>query len=130
MRGVDIMIVGLFMLCADYSFGILHSREDYLMLRKIFFRLWNDESGAVIATEYLLLGSIVSLGSASGMVAMRDSVVDEYKELGQGVRDIRHTKSQPASGGTARNGSPPSVTANGLPPVLSAQDIRFSCPTP
>lgn len=58
-------------------------------MRGLFSRFWNDESGAVVATEYLLLGSVVAAGSVGGMVAMRDAVVDEYKHLGAEVRNVR-----------------------------------------
>ena len=40
------------------------------MLCNLFVRLWEDESGSVIATEYLMLGSIVALGSVAGMAEM------------------------------------------------------------
>lgn len=65
------------------------------MFRNLLERFWNDECGAVIATEYLMLGSVVAVGSASGMVAMRDTIVDEYKELGASVRDVRQSYAKP-----------------------------------
>src|SRR5262245_5371805 len=43
------------------------SRRRSAMLRNLLVNLWADESGAVIATEYLMLGSVVALGSAVGM---------------------------------------------------------------
>lgn len=63
------------------------------MLRSLLTRFWEDENGAVVALEYLMLGSIVAVGSATGMVAMRDSVVTEYQEFGQSIRDVRQTYS-------------------------------------
>src|SRR5262245_55813003 len=75
------------------------------MLRNLFVRLWNDGSGAVIATEYLMLGSIVALGGAAGMAEMRDSMIDQYRELGQSIRETRQSYSVPAHrGGSARTG--------------------------
>jgi Flp pilus assembly pilin Flp len=104
------------------------------MLRNLFVRLWKDESGAVIATEYLMLGSIVALGSAAGMAEMRDSVIDEYKELGQSIRGTRQSYSAPAHrGGAAKTGG--SAVTNdssipGTPAVPSAQNVTFTCPVP
>jgi Flp pilus assembly pilin Flp len=103
------------------------------MLTTLLARLWNDESGAVIATEYLMLGSIVALGGASGMVAMRDSVVDEYKELGQGVRNIRQAYTAPGlkSGSAAVSGSAATDAPHpAMPNTPTAQQFQFSCPTP
>ncbi len=76
------------------------------MLKKLFVQLWQDETGAIIATEYLMLGSIVAAGGISGMVAMRYAIVDEFKEFGHTTREIRqnytqrampHIKGKPAS---------------------------------
>lgn len=61
------------------------------MLRDLFLRLWHDEAGSVIATEYLMLGSIVGLGGAAGLTQMRDSVNAEYAELGQSVRGLNQS---------------------------------------
>jgi|SRR5215471_20468441 len=101
------------------------------MLRSLFVRLWKDESGAVIATEYLMLGSIVALGSAGGMAAMRDSVVDEYKEFGQGVREARQSYAVPTHRGSAAKTGGSAVTdtatTGGAP---GQQHITFGCPTP
>lgn len=59
------------------------------MLKLLLSRLWRDECGAVVCTEYLMLGSIVAAGSASGLVAMRDAMVEEYKEFADNIRQIR-----------------------------------------
>jgi len=59
------------------------------MFKSLITRFWADEAGAVIATEYLMLGSIVAAGSTTGLVSMRDAVVSEYQEFGDSVKDIR-----------------------------------------
>jgi len=102
------------------------------MLWNLFVRLWKDESGAVIATEYLMLGSIVAAGAASGMVAMRDSIVDEYKEFGQSTRELRQSYSIPAHhGGAARtDGSNATNTTHGAHTPPSTHGAGFNCPTP
>jgi Flp pilus assembly pilin Flp len=61
------------------------------MFRTLIARFWADEDGAVIATEYLMLGSIVAAGSTTGLVAMRDAMVSEYQDFGESVKDIRKT---------------------------------------
>jgi len=59
------------------------------MFRQLFTRLWEDEHGAVVALEYLMLGSIVAAGSVTGLVAMRDSMVSEFQEFGHTIQDVR-----------------------------------------
>ena len=63
--------------------------------RNLLAKLWKDEDGAVIATEYLMLGSIVAAGSATGLASMRDAMVSEYQEFGQSVRDVRRAYTPP-----------------------------------
>jgi Flp pilus assembly pilin Flp len=104
------------------------------MLRNLFMQLWNDESGAVVATEYLMLGSIVALGSAAGMAEIRDSMIDEYKDLGQSIRETRQSYSVPGQrGGAAKtNGSPATNTSStpGITMPPPYQNPTFSCPGP
>jgi hypothetical protein len=97
-------------------------------------RLWNDETGAIIAAEYLMLGSIVAMGAAGGMVAMRDSIVDEYKEFGQGVREMRQSYSVPALHGgaattTGANPTDKSPRHRGNSPII-VHGASSDCPNP
>lgn len=61
------------------------------MFVNLLKKLWADESGAVIATEYLMLGSIVAVGGATGLVSMRDAMTSEYQEFGNNVREVRQS---------------------------------------
>jgi len=98
------------------------------MLWNLCVRLWNDESGAVIATEYLMLGSIVALGSASGMAAMRDSVIDEYKDMGQGIHDTRQAYSVKWARGSSSNRGGSAVTNGTADGIGNSQAVHFSSP--
>jgi len=53
--------------------------------------LWSDESGAVLSTEYIMLGSIVAAGGSTGMVALRDSMTDECKDFGASIGELRRS---------------------------------------
>lgn len=57
-------------------------------MTRLLKALWADETGAVLATEYLTLGSIVALGSAAGLTAVKDSMVEEYKDFGNSIREV------------------------------------------
>jgi hypothetical protein len=103
------------------------------MFKNLIVSLWNDESGAVIATEYLMLGSIVAAGATSGMVAMRDSVVDEYKEFGNSIHDVRQAYAPQVKGARAQGST---ATANGstlatnVPNAPNIQTINAAGLTP
>ena len=47
--------------------------------------LWNDESGAVVSIEYLLIGTICGIGVISGLSSMREGVITELADVGGAV---------------------------------------------
>ncbi len=61
----------------------------------LFANLWNDDGGAVLASEYMALGSVVVLGGVAGLSSLRDSVNDEMKEFGGAIRSMRQSYSAP-----------------------------------
>jgi hypothetical protein len=99
------------------------------MFGNLLAKFWADEFGGVIATEYLMLGTIVAAGSSTGLVAMRDSMVNEYKEFGQSVRDIREAHTSPILGKRpAKHTDPtyPPLMVSGYQPT---EPVTFSqCP--
>ena len=42
-------------------------------MKKLFVKLWNDDCGAMLTTEYALISSILISGVAAGLVAVRDA---------------------------------------------------------
>jgi hypothetical protein len=86
-----------------------------------FVRLWADDAGSVIAAEYLLLGSIVSLGGVGGLVAMRDSMNDGYREFGESMRELRPATSMQAPRGLLPRAHAESIAEHS--PVLAIDVI-------
>jgi Flp pilus assembly pilin Flp len=54
-------------------------------MRKLMLRLWNDDCGALIATEWVFLATILVLGSITGLVAIRQAVISQFAELANAV---------------------------------------------
>jgi hypothetical protein len=52
-------------------------------------QLWHDDCGGIITAEYLMLGSVLTIGTVSGMTAMRDATVEEMRESGNTMRPVR-----------------------------------------
>ena len=48
-------------------------------------RLWNDDEGAIIATEFVFLATILVVGILVGMVAVRDAVNNELVDVANAV---------------------------------------------
>jgi Flp pilus assembly pilin Flp len=53
-------------------------------MRKLIYHLWHDDTGAIIAAEYLFLATILVIGILIGFASIRDSINTEFAELGNG----------------------------------------------
>jgi Flp pilus assembly pilin Flp len=91
------------------------------MFDNLLTRLWEDDSGSVIAAEYLALAGIVALGGVAGLESIRSATVDEAKEVCNSIRTMNqsyHIKAQSSAagsaGGAAASDSPGS-SFNGSP---------------
>jgi hypothetical protein len=62
-------------------------------VKELLRRFWRDDAGAVVSTEYLMLGSVVVLGGVGGMATLRDATVNEMAEFGKSVRSVRQSYS-------------------------------------
>ena len=65
-------------------------------LGRFWMTMWRDDDGGVISAEYMILGSVVALGSVGGMAAMRDAANQEMAEYGHSLRAIRQAYSPAA----------------------------------
>lgn len=71
---------------------------------------WRDDTGSVIASEYLLLGVIVVLGALGALTAVRDATSTELRQFAVSIREIRNQsvprEHSPAQRPADRMGSP------------------------
>jgi len=77
------------------------------MINSLMTRFWADDCGAVLTTEYLLLGSIMTLGAATGLNAMKDATVKECENYAQSVSTLSQSYTVPSqsSCGASKPGS-------------------------
>ena len=54
----------------------------------IFQRLWQDQIGAVISAELVLVATILVIGMIVGLTTVRDQVVQELADVAAAVSDI------------------------------------------
>jgi hypothetical protein len=47
----------------------------------LFAKLWSDDCGALISTEFLFVATILVLGVIAGLVLVRDAVVVQLEQL-------------------------------------------------
>lgn len=71
---------------------------------RLMQRLWQDEAGAVLSAEMVVLGTVGVLGMTAGISALTDSVNSELSEVGQAFRSFDQSYSvhgyQTSYGGT------------------------------
>ncbi len=51
-------------------------------------KLWNDEAGFVVSSELVLIATILVIGMITGLVTVRDQVVQELADVAGAMSDI------------------------------------------
>jgi hypothetical protein len=62
-------------------------------------RLWNEETGAIISAEIMLVATILVLGVIVGLKSVRDSVVTELADVAQALANVSQSYSFSAVSG-------------------------------
>jgi len=57
-------------------------------MRHVIAKLWNDDCGALIATEWVFVATILVLGAITGLVAVRQAVITELEEFANAVMSL------------------------------------------
>ena len=60
---------------------------------KTMQRLWNEETGAILSAEVMLVASILVIGVVAGLSSLRDSVVTELADLAQALANVNQSYS-------------------------------------
>jgi len=59
-------------------------------MRNLMRRLWRDDCGGLIAGEWLLVATIIVLGSITGLCAVRKAINDEMDDVAKDLFSMRH----------------------------------------
>jgi hypothetical protein len=62
-------------------------------MRQLMCKLWQDDAGALIATEWVFVATILVLGSITGLVAVRQAVISELVEFANAVMSLNQSYS-------------------------------------
>jgi Flp pilus assembly pilin Flp len=54
-------------------------------MRQTLRKLWNDDQGALIATEWLFIATIMVIGLVIGLVYIRNAVTSKLSEFAQAI---------------------------------------------
>ena len=56
-------------------------------------RLWNEEAGAIVSAEIMLVMTILVIGVIVGLAAVRDSVLTELADVAQALANVNQSYS-------------------------------------
>jgi len=54
-------------------------------------KLWNDEVGAVVSAELVMVATILGIGMIVGLTSVRDAVVTELADVGAAIASINQS---------------------------------------
>jgi Flp pilus assembly pilin Flp len=57
-------------------------------MRQLMLKLWKDDCGALIATEWVFVATILVLGSITGLVAVRQAVLSELQDVANALLSL------------------------------------------
>ncbi len=57
----------------------------------MFSELWNDEAGAVVSGDLVLVMTFVVLGVLVGLVELQDSIVNELNDVGEAIGSLNQS---------------------------------------
>ena len=60
-------------------------------MKNTIIRLWNEETGAIVSAEIMLVATILVLGVIVGLKSVRDSVVTELADVAQAIANVNQS---------------------------------------
>jgi Flp pilus assembly pilin Flp len=57
-------------------------------MRQLMSRLWKDDCGAMLAVEWVFVATILVIGSITGLVAVRQAIIQELEEFAEAVLSL------------------------------------------
>ncbi len=73
-------------------------------MSQLFRALRQDEVGAILSAELVLIGTLLVLGVLVGLVELQDAVVNELNDLGEAIGSINQSFSYHGASSHGRRG--------------------------
>jgi hypothetical protein len=67
---------------------LLFFETEVRYMRQLMRALWKDDCGALIATEWVFVATILVLGSITGLVAVRQAILAELQDFAQALMSL------------------------------------------
>jgi Flp pilus assembly pilin Flp len=62
-------------------------------MRRLFLKLWKDDDGALIATEWVFVATILVLGAITGLISVRQAVLTELENFAGALASLSQSYS-------------------------------------
>lgn len=72
--------------------------------------LWNDEVGALLSAEFVLLATILVIGAIVGLKAVQEAITNELADVGQAISNVNQSYSWSGTVGHSAALSPSQFT--------------------
>jgi Flp pilus assembly pilin Flp len=100
---------------------------------KTLRRLWHDDAGALIATEWVFVVTILIIGLVAGLKSVQQAVLNEFEEVADAVGSLSQTYSFGGTRGccSSTSGSRYLDTVNSYPVSSCTEQVDdrgASCP--
>ena len=95
-------------------------------MARMMLKLWHDDGGALIATEWVFVATILVLGAITGLVAVRQAILSELTEFANAVMALNQsysftgqTNCQSSTAGSAATDSNNSIPLRSVLPIVA-----------
>ena len=95
-------------------------------MRKLMLKLWSDDRGALIATEWVFVTTILVIGLVAGLKSVQQAVVTELEDVANAVGALSQSYSFAGTSGCAAstNGSRYSDVVHGVDVKTNAEQLE------
>jgi Flp pilus assembly pilin Flp len=70
---------------------VSQSKKEELPMCQLAQRLWNDDSGALLSFEWILLATILVLAMVVGLKAVQQAVLNEFEDVANAIGALNQT---------------------------------------
>ena len=103
-------------------------------MRHVLGKLWADDCGALIATEWVFVATILVLGVITGLVAVRNAVLAELIDFANAVISLNQSFSftgqsncQSSTAGSSFTDAVDSIRNGSTAASLGSTQVGFAC---
>jgi Flp pilus assembly pilin Flp len=82
-------------------------------MRKLMLKLWSDDQGALIATEWVFVATILVIGLIVGLKAVQSAVLNELEEVAGAIGAVSQSYSYGGTSGCCAFTNGSAFTDNG-----------------